>query len=171
MKFVHIADTHFDMPFTGLSNVPNLLELRRLEQRKAFKKVIDYIKENNIDYLFIAGDLYNHEYVKKSTIEYINNLFKEVENCKVFISPGNHDPYIKNSYYETFNWCENVHICKQELEVIEENDCNIYMTAFTDFYMNNSPIENIKIKNYDKPNILITHCDLNGSKDENRFLL
>ena len=43
--------------------------IRRLEQRKAFKKMIEYIKENEIEYLLIAGDLYENEYIRKSTIE------------------------------------------------------------------------------------------------------
>ena len=76
MKFVHIADIHFDSPFVNLSSKENLGEIRRLDQRKVFKKVITYIQENNIPLLFIAGDLYEHKYVKQSTIQYINNLFK-----------------------------------------------------------------------------------------------
>lgn len=171
MKFVHIADTHFDMPFTGLGSIRNLSELRKIEHRKVFKKIIDYIMENKVDYLFIAGDLYNHEYIRKSTIEYINDLFSEIEDCKIFITPGNHDPYIKNSYYETFKWNKNVYICKKNFEFFEDNEIDIYMTAFTDFYMCKSPIENIYVKNKNKTNILVTHCDLNGSKDEKRLLL
>ena len=72
MKFIHIANMHFDKPFTILEK-NGLTEKRRLEQRNAFNKMITYIKENNIEYLFIAGDLYEHEYIRKSTIEYINN--------------------------------------------------------------------------------------------------
>ena len=78
MKFIHIADMHFDSPFVNLSDKENLGDLRRLEQRRVFKKIIEYIKENDIKYLFISGDLYEHKYIKKSTIEYINNLFKEI---------------------------------------------------------------------------------------------
>ena len=79
MKFVHIADMHFDMPFTVLSK-NGLAEERRIDQRKAFQKMINYIKENNIEYLLISGDLYEHEYVRKSTIEYINQCFKQIPN-------------------------------------------------------------------------------------------
>ena len=114
MKFVHIADMHFDSPFTTLSDKGNLGEQRRLEQRKIFKKVIEYIKENKIEYLFISGDLYEHQYIRKSTIEYINNLFKEIENTKIFISPGNHDPILKKSYYNNFIWNKNVYIFNSE---------------------------------------------------------
>lgn len=168
MKFVHIADMHFDSPFTELNN-SNLCKTRKLEQRKVFKKVIDYIKENNIEYLFIAGDLYEHEYIRKSTIDYINGLFEEIKNTKIYITPGNHDPYVNGSYYESYEWSSNVYICKSELEIIHEKDAYIYMTAFTDFYMNESPINKINIQNPNKNNILITHCDLNGNRDEKGF--
>ena len=169
MKFVHIADMHFDSPFTVLSSKSNLGDIRRLEQRKAFKKVIEYIKDNNIDYLFISGDLYEHEYVKESTIEYINNLFKEIPNTKVFITPGNHDPYIKNSIYETFIFNENVHVFKDKIEKVEDIYANIYGMAFTEFYMNTSPIENMVLQKTNKPNILVVHADLNGVRDKEGF--
>ena len=110
MKFVHIADMHFDSPFVNLSDKNILGDFRRLQQRKALKKIIEYINKNNIEYLFISGDLYDNKYIKQSTIEYINNLFKEVPETKIYIAPGNHDPYIKNSYYNKFNWNENVKI-------------------------------------------------------------
>ena len=83
MKFIHIADVHFDCPFSNLQE-RGLSEKRRLEQRNAFKKVIDYIKENNIGYLFICGDLYEQEYVRKSTIDYINKLFQTIPNTKSY---------------------------------------------------------------------------------------
>ena len=52
--------------------------------------MIDYVYENQIPYLFISGDLYEHQYVKKSTIEFISREFDRIPNTKVFISPGNH---------------------------------------------------------------------------------
>lgn len=160
MKFVHIADMHFDKPFTILEK-NKLTENRRLEQRNAFNKMIEYIKENNIDYLFIAGDLYEHEYIRNSTIEYINQKFKEIENTtKVFISPGNHDPYINNSYYNKFEWNKNVKIFTN-LEKIEEQDINIYGYGFTDFSSNEIELPtNLDVS---KINILLMHADLNGS--------
>ena len=57
MKFVHMADIHFDSPFVNLSDRDTLGDLKRLEQRSVFKKVIDYIKENNIE-LFLLLEIY-----------------------------------------------------------------------------------------------------------------
>ncbi len=167
MKFVHIADMHFDSPFVNLSDKENLGDIRRLEQRKVFKKVIEYIKEHEIKNLFISGDLYEQKYIKKSTIEYINNLFKEIPETKIFISPGNHDPYVKNSYYNKFYWNENVKIFTSEIEKIELEDVDIYGYGFDNFYCKNSGIENIEIENKNKLNILIIHGSLDGGNIEN----
>lgn len=168
MKIVHIADMHFDSPFVNLSDEDNLGDFRRLEQRKVFKKVIKYIKENNIQYLFISGDLYEHKYVKKSTIEYINNLFKEISNTKIFISPGNHDPFIKNSYYNQFNWNKNVKIFGSKIEKIETEEANIYGFGFDDFYCTHSGIEEFNLEDSDKLNILVIHGTIDGASIEEK---
>ena len=167
MRFIHIADMHFDSPFVNLSDKEGLGDLRRLQQRKALKKVIEYIKENNIKYLFISGDLYEQKYIKKSTIEYINNLFKDIPETKIFIAPGNHDPYVKNSYYNKFNWNENVKIFTSKIEKIECEDINIYGYGFDDFYCKNSGIENIDLNDKEKLNILVIHGTLDGGTIEN----
>ena len=168
MKFVHIADMHFDSPFVNLSNKEYMGELRRLEQRKVFKKMIDYIKDNNIEYLFISGDLYEHKYIKQSTIEYINKLFQEIPDTKIYIAPGNHDPFLKNSYYSKFNWSNNVKIFSNSIEKIENENVNIYGYGFTDFYCENSEIDNIEIDNKEKLNILVIHGALDSSNIEDR---
>lgn len=163
MKFVHIADMHFDSPFTNLVTENHMGEARRLEQRNVLKKIIEYIKENKIEYFFIAGDLFEQKYVRKSTIDYMIQLFQTIPSTKIFISPGNHDPYIKNSFYKTVDWGKNVFIFGGEIERIEENKIDIYGLGFTDFYLEKSPVENIEIKNKEKINILITHASLNAS--------
>ena len=164
MKFVHIADIHFDMPFTVL-NKNDLAENRRLDQRKVFKKVIDYIKENNIEMLFITGDLYENEYVRKSTIEYINDCFKQIPNTKIFITPGNHDPYLNNSYYNQYSWNENVKIFTQMEKVQINKNIDLYGYGFTSFY---SKVTNLpQSLDTSKANILLMHADLNGTAKEN----
>ncbi len=164
MKFIHIADVHFDIPFRKLE-AKGLAETRRLEQRTAFRRVIEYIKEKNIPYLFICGDLFETEYIRISTIEYINKQFETIPNTKIFIVPGNHDPYIKNSYYNTYNFAPNVKIFTDKLEKVEESEVNIYGYGFNDFYINAPNNEELIQREENKINILLTHCDLDGAKD------
>ena len=168
MEFVHIADMHFDSPFTTLSDKGNLGEKRRIEQRNILKKVIQYIKRNHIEYLFISGDLYEHQYVRKSTIEFINNLFKEIEDTQIFIAPGNHDPNLKKSYYSTYNWNKNVHIFHSDLERVQLDYVDVYGYGFSDFYCPEVNLKNLEIENPNKINVLIIHGTLDGSSMEER---
>lgn len=167
MRFLHMADMHMDAPFTVLNTRGNLGEKRRLEQREIFKKIIEYIQVNQIEYLFIAGDLYEHEYIRETTIKYINELFQKIPNTKIYITPGNHDPYIQNSMYKNYQWNDNVTIFSSHIEIIENEDVDIYGFGFDDFYCKNSGIENIEIRNREKINILITHGTLNGGNITN----
>ena len=169
MKFLHMADMHFDAPFTTLANKKDLGELRRLDQRDAFKRVIDYMLENQIEFLFIAGDLYEHQYIRKSTVEFINKQFERISETKVFIVPGNHDPYLKNSIYNNFEFASNVYVFKENFGKYEDEDIVVYGVGFTDFYMNENPLEHAKIEESDKLKILLAHLDINGVKDKEGF--
>lgn len=166
MRFIHMADMHFDTPFTALNSKTGLGGARRLEQRKAFKNIIEYIKNENIEFLFIAGDLYEHNYIRSTTIEFINELFKQIPNTKIFIAPGNHDPNLKNSYYSTFKWNDNVYIFDSNIKMYEFDNVCIYGYGFEDFYCNNSKINEIKIKEKNKINILISHASLDSSEKQ-----
>lgn len=168
MKFVHLADLHMDAKFDSLSSIEGLPQKRRMEQRKAIKEVAEYIKENNIKLLLISGDLYEQKYIRKSSIEYINRVFEEMLNTKIFIAPGNHDPFIKNSFYAMYKWAPNVHIFDENIEKIDFDGIHIYGFGFTDFYCKQSKIEEIEIEEPDDINILITHGSLDGGSDDLR---
>lgn len=168
MKFVHLADLHLDAKFDSLSSIDGLPQKRRLEQRKALKDVVEYIKENDIKLFLISGDLYEQNYIRKSSIEYVNKLFEEIPDTQIFIAPGNHDLYIKNSFYSTYTWSKNVHIFNENIEKIDFEDAHIYGFGFTDFYCKESEIEEIQVEEPDDINILITHGSLDGGSDDLR---
>ena len=109
--------------------------------------------------------MFETEYVKSSTIDYINKQFETIPDTRIFIIPGNHDPYIKNSYYTTYTFAKNVHIFTQELEKVEIEDINIYGYGFDNFYMRAEEKEALIQKDAEKINILLTHCDLDGAKN------
>lgn len=166
MKFLHFADLHLDTKFENLNQIEGLPQKRRLEQRKVLKQIIEYIQENEIELLLISGDLYEQKYIRKSSIEYLNNLFKQIPNTQIFIAPGNHDPYIVNSFYATYNWNDNVHIFKDEVKKIDYKDIHIYGFGFTDYYCKEMPT--VKIEETEDINILVTHGALDGGASEDR---
>lgn len=161
MKFVHIADMHFDTIFESLKE--NLGEKRRLAQREIFSKMIEYIKTNKIPYLFISGDLYEEKYIRETTIQYINNKFKEISETKILIAPGNHDPFLKNSYYNSYNWASNVKIFGNKIEKMSFEDVDVYGYGFNEIYGKTNDLDELQIENKEKINILIMHATLDGS--------
>ena len=170
MRFVQVGDIHFDVPFRAISDRAGLGEMRRLEQRKAFKKVIDFVNDKKVDFLFICGDLYEQDYVRKSTIDFINNEFEKIKNTRVILIPGNHDPFIKNSYYNNYSWNENVIIVDKNIRKIECDDVDIYAYGFDDFELENEEIYKLNL-NKEKFNILLTHGDLYSASKYNSINL
>ena len=163
MKFIHIADIHFDMPMISLKGNRDFIKKRRIEQKQAFRDVIQLAKKEKVDCLFISGDLFEQKFVEKNTIEYIISNFQLIPDVNIFISPGNHDPYIKDSPYETYSWPENVTIFKNEYGMISLDDCDIYGVGFENYEEDLNVVKDIKIEDETKVNILITHGTLNGA--------
>lgn len=164
MKFIHIADIHFDMPMVSLKGDRELIKKRRIEQKQAFRDVIQTAKKEKVDCLFISGDLFEQKFIERSTLEYIVSNFQLIPDVNIFITPGNHDPFIKNSPYETFEWPENVTIFKSEYGMISLEDADIYGVGFENYEMDSDVIKTIQIEGEEKVNILVTHGNLNGAE-------
>lgn len=163
MRFVQIADLHLDTPLVSLKNNRELIKKRRAEQKQIFKDVIKLIKNEKIEALFICGDLFEQKFVEKNTIDFLISNFELIPNTKIFISPGNHDPYIKSSPYQTFEWPENVTIFTGEVGMFSFEDINVYGIGFTDYEFSSDEISKIQIEDEDKINVLVVHGTLDGA--------
>lgn len=59
-RFIHAADLHLDSPFRGLSKVPSAVRERlRDSTLVAFERLIDAACAEEIDFVVLAGDLYD----------------------------------------------------------------------------------------------------------------
>jgi len=165
VRFLHCADIHLDAPFTSLGASSDKASARRREVRETFGRIIDAAKFEKADLLLISGDLYEHGYVKKSTITYINDRFREIPNVKVIILPGNHDPYVPNSCYRSMEWSENVTILSESkpYEVIDELGMCVHGAGFNS---SGAPLE-FKSGQFPIDNKLINVLMLHGTIDMN----
>lgn len=168
IKFIHFSDLHLDNPFTSMGPDIGKINCRRQDLLDVFDGIINIAKEENADILLISGDLYEHFYVKKSTITYINKKFEEISATKVFIVPGNHDPYINNSYYKNFQWSSNVYILSEDRPKVELESMNlcVYGLGFEGFYKESSLKDELRDVNIDRVNILLVHgtVDMNFTR-------
>jgi exonuclease SbcD len=158
IKFLHCADLHLDMPFTSLGTAGNKSAIRREDIKKTFRRIIDTARDEKVDVILIAGDLYEHEYARKSTINFVNDCFFEIPDIRVIISPGNHDPYVLNSFYKNYNWSSNVSILSGQQPYMKVGDTAcIYGGGFTSFYEAKSLIRGINSLDGNMINILLIH--------------
>ncbi|MBD1371031.1 DNA repair exonuclease [Hazenella sp. IB182357] len=159
LNFVHTADLHLDESIRGWRGTKEEAWQRMEEYRLTFQKIISYVEENQVPFLFIAGDFLEHGHVSHSTFEFVRDQFKRISNTNVLISPGNHDPLRSDSIYLLEKWPENVQICstKWEKHGFQTYNLNVYGRGFSDFSEPNWIVPpRIENEGY---NVLLLHGD------------
>ncbi|MFO7611228.1 MAG: DNA repair exonuclease [Clostridia bacterium] len=171
ISFFHCADIHLDSPFSSLSSKPGLPALRRRQILDTFMKMIDSAKIKKPDFLFISGDLFEHEYARLATISAINSAFAVIPDTTVVMIAGNHDPEAADSFYLTYKWNPNVYFLGESRESIffEEKNTEVFGLGWGPGYGQKARLETIS-PDRTKINVLLFHGDIDldiGSRDYN----
>lgn len=115
IKFIHTADLHLDSPFIGLKHLPDSL-FKRLKESTftAFQKMVSTALKESVDFVLIAGDLYDGEERSLKAQLKLKNGFEQLKEAgiDVFIIHGNHD-HMGGRWIE-LEWPENVHVFSNE---------------------------------------------------------
>lgn len=116
MRFIHMADVHLGaVPDSGCP----WSAFRENEIWETFVRVIDQIREEKIELLLIAGDLF-HRQPLPSQIERVSQLFASIPDTEVVWMAGSHDYLREDSAYRKAKWTKNVHgFLSGKPEVIE----------------------------------------------------
>lgn len=156
MKFIHIADIH-------LGAKPDKDKPWGKEREKhcwqAFTEVITRAKEEQVQLLLIAGDLFHRQPLLRELKE-VNYQFSRLPQTQVVLIAGNHDYMNPNSYYRTFAWGENVHFLKEErIAYVELEGLNtrVYGLSYWHRELPHALYQNIQVKEGDYCNILLAH--------------
>ncbi|SHK67343.1 DNA repair exonuclease SbcCD nuclease subunit [Clostridium cavendishii DSM 21758] len=171
IKILHCADLHFDTPFGDLSR--EISEIRKEEIKETFSKIIKVAKSEKVDMFFIAGDLFDNLTAEKSTLEFIRSAMESLNDIKVFIAAGNHDPYSTNSFYSMIQWPENVYIFNEDIEAVEIPELNtvVYGASFKEKYIKSSNLKGFiadkKYENHIK--LMILHGDISQTEGGNEY--
>ncbi|NLK94376.1 MAG: DNA repair exonuclease [Clostridiales bacterium] len=168
IKIVHCADIHFDTPFRDVQEKQS--KINKEELKEVFNNIINFCIDKSVDIFLLAGDIFDNYTINKETIYFIENSFKKLERTRVFISPGNHDPYSESSFYKLIKWPSNVYVFKGQLEkvYIKEFDINIWGAAFNNTYEKNSLLSGFSYDD-DKINIMVLHGEISKSKLGNEY--
>lgn len=112
VKFLHTGDLHLGLKFNSASFPREKAMERRRELWSTFERIVKYAKDNSIDFLLIAGDLFESDYFTMGDITRIRDTFRTAENVNIIISAGNHDYKGNKSFYNRIEWTNNVTIFK-----------------------------------------------------------
>jgi len=136
---------------------------------ETFNRIVERCKEKEANLLLIAGDLFEDEYCTIGDIKRINSKFKEIKDTRVVIVAGNHDTLGRRSLYRLIKWQENVHIFENnEISKIEFDDINtvIWGISWDKKEERRNLIDNIKISDRNRINILLVHGDIFNKDSE-----
>ena len=105
MRFIHMADVHLGaVPDSGCP----WSAFRENEIWETFVRVIDQIREEKIELLLIAGDLFHRQPLPSQT-ERVSQLFASIPDTEVVWMAGSHDYLREDSAYRKMKWTKNVH--------------------------------------------------------------
>jgi len=94
VKFIHTADIHLDSPLKGLEAREDApIEEIRGATRRAFDNLVDLAIEEEVDFILIAGDLYDGDWKDYNTGLFFASRMGRLAKAgiRVFIVSGNHD--------------------------------------------------------------------------------
>lgn len=96
MKFIHTADIHLGKSFAFLGDKGSLLREAQIE---TLDKIANLAQSESVDFLIIAGDLFESNEVSSRLVKKTTDILKSIDPIPVLISPGTHDLLDEGSVY------------------------------------------------------------------------
>ena len=93
-KFLHAADLHLDSPLKRLARYEGApVDELRSAPRAALRNLVSLAIEEKVDFVLIAGDLYDGDWKDYNTGLFLNQRLKELQSASipVYLVKGNHD--------------------------------------------------------------------------------
>ncbi len=94
IRFIHAADAHIDSPLQGLDAHEGApVDVLRGATRRAFQNLIQLAIDESIDFMVIAGDLYDGDWKDYSTGLFFRGQMVQLRDrgIPVYLIAGNHD--------------------------------------------------------------------------------
>ena len=94
MRFIHASDLHIDSPLRGLDRYDGApVDRLRSATRSALERLVDKALSERVDFLLLAGDIYDRDWQDFHTGLFFRGQMVRLERAGIrcFIVQGNHD--------------------------------------------------------------------------------
>ena len=169
VKFLQTGDIHLETSFKDMGFSLEMARRRRNELKEVFSRIIKVAKEERVDIILITGDLFEHQSSTKSLMRFLQKKFCRIPQIKIFITPGNQDPALPDSFYRSFPWPQNVHIfLKEAWEYVDLPRFNlrVHGLGWNQWEIKRPLLRELKIDSNDKTNLVMLHGDSFGQLGE-----
>lgn len=139
VKFLHTADWHLGLKYKQLGDKAQIARDIRL---KTAQKILTTARDNDVDFILIAGDLLDSNQVDRNLVGEVSQMFQQVSPTPVYLLPGNHDPFTRDSLYHDPAWesVDNLTIFQENKTVVTGN-CTLYPCPVTQKQSQEDPTE------------------------------
>ncbi|HHY35845.1 MAG TPA: DNA repair exonuclease [Firmicutes bacterium] len=161
IRILHAADFHAGRPAPAYLGEEKG-RLRREELVKALQTTVDVAKSESVHLLLISGDLFEHAYSRVGMIREMLALFERIPDTRVFITPGNHDPYVDGSFYATLKMPDNVHVFKERAitrVILDDPGVVVHGLGWTKFEETARLLSGYRCTDGEYANVLMIHGD------------
>ncbi len=132
IKFIHTADIHLGLQFNNVSFHKDKAIARRREIWETFERIVMKCFHDNVDFLFIAGDLYEEKYFALGDMKRVRDILGKYPTVNVIIVAGNHDFIDNNSLYNKVEWTANVTVFQSGgLDTVEFPQLNTIIYGYS----------------------------------------
>lgn len=126
VKFLHTADWQMGMKALQAGEKAKEVRAKRYETAA---KIVDVAKREGVDFVLLAGDLFEHHDVDESVVRRTVAVLDGFAPIPVFVLPGNHDPLIAGGVWDRQSWRRvggHVTLLREAAEVQVANDVALY---------------------------------------------
>lgn len=168
LRILHAGDFHIGATRSTLGNTRGM---GRAEIKNTFFKVLDICRTNSVDFLLIAGDLFDTPFPDADTVAEIIHAISQTPDTIIAISPGNHDCACPGSVYLSYTFPENVFIFTSFVEYFDfpEKNTRLYGAAFTDRFEKLPLLSGTTEINPDMINLCVLHGDIVSSHSDSLY--
>lgn len=162
LRIVHAADIHAGRPASKELDREKA-SLRRREIETSLSRIAELCRREKADLLLLSGDLFEHSHARATWAREAREIFRSLGETRVFISPGNHDPLVRDSLYKTVEWPENVTVFESDRigeVVLEDLGVAVYGLGWRTYLEHRRLLKGFRRAHEELFGILVIHGDM-----------
>jgi len=170
VRFLQCGGCRFGSPFW--EGPERWITQRNQDLWQTFEAVLSLCRSEHIELLFLTGDLFEQDYVDKQTVERVARSLSKLKDTRIFITPGERDPFVMTSAYRLAVWPSNVHIFSSGISSVRVPSLNVtvYGAGWTAYQQELPVLEGFQATRNGTIPIMVLHAEMESINNSEGFI-